>query len=185
MATSPALLQTSSIELPVVSKAWIRVFFSLTFICFTSSTLMSGYHTQFIVNSVWKAIFGNWHFDMTGIVNGDGRKIGHFFGYGAIGLVFRHAWHQTLSARAMRLGRAIMHSRLLILSAAMSVLSILIVASADELHQCFLPQRVGSFGDVLRDTFGTIFLNLVLLAYRAYKRPEGAYAWSSAAYSSK
>jgi VanZ family protein len=80
----------------------------------------------------------------------------------------------------VRLGRTLIQSRLLILAAAFSVLSIFLVASADELHQCFLPQRVGSFGDVMRDTFGTIFLNLVLLAYRAYKRPAAAYVWNSA-----
>jgi VanZ family protein len=182
MATSPALLNPS-IELPrpkAIPKAWVPVLFSLGFICFTSSTLMSGYHTQFVVDDVWKALFGNWHYDWTGVVNGSGRKVGHFFGYGAVGLVFRNAWQHTLRKRAVRLGATLMHSRLLILAAAFSVLSIFLVASADELHQCFLPQRVGSFGDVMRDTFGTIFLNLVLLAYRAYKRPAAAYVWNSA-----
>jgi len=179
MATSPALLNPS-LELPrATRKAWLAVFFSLAFICFTSSTLMSGYHTQFVVNDVWKALFGNWHDEWTGVVNGDGRKIGHFFGYGAVGLIFRNAWHHTLSARAVRLGRTLVNSRLMILSALFSVLSIFLVASADEIHQCFLPQRVGSFGDVLRDTFGTIFLNLVLLAYRAYRRPAESYMWPS------
>jgi VanZ family protein len=189
MATSPALLNPSTIELPrpqielpEVSKVWMPVFFSLVFICFTSSTLMSGYHTQFVVNDVWKALFGNWHLnDWAGVVNGDGRKVGHFFGYGAVGLIFRHAWEQTLRTRAIRLGRTVINSRLMALSAVLSVMSILVVASADELHQCFLAQRVGSFGDVLRDTFGTIFLNLVLLGYRAYKRPAAAYVWNSSA----
>ena len=193
MATSPAILNPSldlpalngSVRLPrAIHKAWISVFCSLAFICFTSSTLMSGYHTQFVVNDVWQALFGNWHLsDWAGIVNGDGRKIGHFFGYGAVGLIFCNAWRQTLAARAVRLGHTIAQSRLAILSAMLSVASIFLIASADELHQAFLPQRVGSFGDVLRDTFGTIFLNLVLLAYRAYKRPAAAYVWHSDAYS--
>jgi len=79
---------------------------------------------------------------------------------------------------ARRAGRAISVRRLMFQSAALSVLSIMLVASCDELHQAFLPQRVGSFGDVLRDTGGTIFLNLVLLAYRAYRRSMH-YGWSS------
>lgn len=189
MATSPAILNPS-LELPalnapmewsrVIRRAWIPVFCSMAFICFTSSTLMSGYHTQFVVDDVWKALFGNWHLnDWPGIVNADGRKIGHFFGYGLVGLIFRNAWQHTLSARAVRLGRAMMQSRLAILSALFSVASIFLIASADEFHQCFLPQRVGSFGDVLRDTFGAIFLNLVLLAYRAYRRPAAAHVWDS------
>ena len=177
MATSPAILNPS-IELPKIHKVWLPVFFSLVFICFTSSTLMSGYHTQFVVDDVWKALFGNWHLnDWPGIVNADGRKIGHFFGYGMVGLIFRNAWQHTLSARAVRLGRAMMRSRLAILSVLFSVASIFLIASADEFHQCFLPQRVGSFGDVLRDTFGAICLNLVLLAYRAYQRPAAAHVW--------
>ena len=179
MATSPAILNPS-IELPRIHKVWLPVLFSLAFICFTSSTLMSGYHTQFVVNDVWQALFGNWHLDdWAGVVNGDGRKIGHFFGYGAVGLIFRHAWQHTLNARAIRAGRTLLQGRLLALSALLSVGCIFLVASADELHQYFLPQRVGSFGDVIRDSAGTIFLNLVLLAYRAYKRSAEPFAWTS------
>lgn len=185
MASSPALLNPSldlsRIQkpwvLPRIQKHWIAVLCCLAFVCFTSTTLMSGYHTQFVVDGVWKALFGNWHNDWRGMANGDGRKIGHFFGYGMVGLIFRNAWERTLSARAVRLGRTLVNSRLMILAALMSVFSIFLVALADELHQCFLPQRVGSFGDVLRDTFGTVFLNLVLLAWRAYKRPAAASLW--------
>lgn len=184
MATSPAILNPS-LELPRIHKAWLPVFYSMAFICFTSSTLMSGYHTQFVVNDVWRTLFGNWHLnDWAGVANFDIRKFGHFFGYGAVGLIFRSAWQHTLRARAIRLGRTMQYSRLMILSALLSVASIFLVASADELHQCFLPQRVGSFDDVIRDTFGAIFLNLLLLAYRAYKRPAAAYLWNSGAHSS-
>jgi len=142
----------------------------LAFICFTSTTLMSGYHTQFVVNDAWKLVFGNWHSDLAGPLNYDCRKVGHFFGYGAVGLIFRHAWYQTLRARRIRIGRVLKTNRLFLLSVVLSVLSIFIVSSMDELHQSFLPQRVGSFGDVMRDTLGTVFLNLVLMAWRAYKR---------------
>jgi hypothetical protein len=184
VATSPALLNPS-LELPRVlparplHKAWLSVFFCLAFICFTSTTLMSGYHTQFVVNDLWKALFGHWHEDLTGIVNFDARKIGHFFGYGAVGLIFRNAWQHTLAARAQRAGRTLPYRRLMFSSAALAVLSILLIASCDELHQAFLPQRVGSFGDVLRDTYGTIFLNLLLLAGRAYQR-SSQYVWNFA-----
>src|SRR5438105_5479354 len=109
MATSPAVLNPSPINFRrAIQAAWTPVFLSLAFIAFTSSTLMSGYHTQFVVNDVWKALFGNWHLsDWAGVVNGEGRKVGHFFGYGAIGLVFRNAWHTSLRARAIRLGQTL------------------------------------------------------------------------------
>jgi VanZ family protein len=179
MATSPAVLTPSPIGYRrTVSTAWTPVLCSLVFIAFTSSTLMSGYHTQFVVNDVWKALFGSWHFnDWAGVVNGEGRKVGHFFGYGAIGLIFRNAWHTSLRARAVRLGQTLLHNQLLLRSALLSAFSIFVVASLDELHQHFLPQRVGSFGDVLRDTAGTVFLNVVWLAYREYKRRRAIAAW--------
>jgi VanZ family protein len=131
---------------------------------------MSGYHTQFVVSDVWKALFGGWHDDWIGLVNLAGRKFGHFFGYGAIGLLFRNAWHSTLRERAIRLGVTLVGSRLVAWSTGLSALSIFLVACLDELHQHFLPQRVGSFGDVLRDTGGAIFLNLVFWTVRACKR---------------
>jgi VanZ family protein len=179
MATSPAVLNATSIEFRrAVQTAWTPVVCSLIFIAFTSSTLMSGYHTQFVVNDVWKALFGNWHLsDWAGVLNGEGRKVGHFFGYGAIGLIFRNAWHTSLRARAIRLGQRLLHNQLLLRSFGLSALSIFLVASLDELHQHFLPQRVGSFGDVIRDTAGTLFLNLVWLAYTEYKRRRAIAAW--------
>lgn len=184
MASSPALLNPS-LELPrslpvrPVHRAWLPVFLCLGFICFTSTTLMSGYHTQFVVNDVWRVLFGHWHEDLRGVVNFDARKIGHFFGYGAVGLIFRNAWQHTLEARAKRREQTVSWRRLLLLSAALSIVSILLVSSCDELHQAFLPQRVGSLGDVLRDTYGTIFLNGLLLAYRWCQRSIGL-VWNSA-----
>jgi VanZ family protein len=181
MATSPAVLNPTDLR-RAASKSWLPAFCCLLFISFTSSTLMSGYHTQFVVNDAWKLVFGNWHYsDWPGILNHDGRKIGHFFGYGAVGLIFRQAWYQTLRVRRLRLGRVLNSNRLFLLSAVLSVLSIFLVSSLDELHQCFVPQRVGSFSDVVRDTFGTVFLNLVLLAWRAWKRPPAGFEWNSSA----
>jgi len=184
MATSPAVLNPS-LDLPrslparPVHRAWFPVLLCMGFICFTSTTLMSGYHTQFVVNDLWRTLFGHWHEDLRGVVNFDARKIGHFFGYGTVGLLFRNAWQHTLEARAQRRKRTLQFGRILLLSAALSVLSILLVSACDELHQAFLPQRVGSFGDVLRDTSGTIFLNLLLLGYRWYQRSR-RFAWNSA-----
>lgn len=177
MATSPAVFRTGN-DLPRVRlRVWLPVFFSIAFICFTSTTLMSGYHTQFVVDDAWKLVFGKWHCNCTGPLNYDGRKLGHFFGYGLIGMIFRKAWHETLRDRARRVGRTLRASRLSLLSAVLSVASIFLVASLDELHQRFLPQRVGSFEDVLRDTLGTVFLNLVLFAWRAYKRSSATDVW--------
>ncbi len=56
---------------------------------------MGGSHTQVVVTSL-ATVFGNWHSrTATGPVNEIIRKVGHFFGYGIIGLFFRNAWFRT------------------------------------------------------------------------------------------
>ena len=128
---------------------------------------MGGSHTQVLVNHAWKALFGNWHYNLTGVVNGDGRKVGHFFGYGTIGLLFRRAWHISIRAWALAI-----HSKIAFYAASLGIASTFAVASLDEWHQRFLRGRVGSFHDVLLDTCGALFLNLLLFAYRAHKREQ-------------
>ena len=59
---------------------------------------MGGTHTQVLVNAVWKAVLGTWHSNLTGQVNGIGRKVGHFFGYGLVSLIFRNAWYKSAQA---------------------------------------------------------------------------------------
>lgn len=174
MAAAPVYLNPSPRRVPVsiqkkhsVPSAWIPVCCSLAFVCFTSTSLMGGSHTQIVVNWVWKMLFGNWHHNLTGIVNGEGRKIGHFFGYGAIGLLFRRAWHASMRAWALAV-----NSKLALYAASLGIASTFAVASLDEWHQTFLRGRVGSFHDVLLDTCGALFLNLVLFAYRAHKREK-------------
>jgi VanZ family protein len=74
------------------------------------------------------------------------RKSGHFLGYGAIGLVWLRTWWMTLP-----------HSRFL-QNAALALLGTALMASADEYHQTFLPNRKGSPWDVLLDCCGAIVL---------------------------
>jgi VanZ family protein len=132
---------------------------------------MGGSHTQVIVDHAWRAIFGNWHASLIGPVNEDSRKVGHFFGYGTIGLLFRRAWHASMRAWALTA-----HSRLALFSASLGIACTFAVASLDEWHQRFLRGRVGSFHDVLLDTCGALCLNLLLFAYRAHKREQACMA---------
>ncbi|HWB33191.1 MAG TPA: VanZ family protein [Acidobacteriaceae bacterium] len=182
MAASPVLLNPS----PVLDRAprsispsrpshsglrsaWIPVLCAIGFVCFTSTAFMGGMHTQVVVNDVWHALFGKWHWDLTGKVNGDGRKVGHFFGYGMIGIIFARAWTSSLRTRARALG-----GNLVLMATTLGILSTATLASLDEWHQCFLPGRVGSVHDVLLDTCGAICLNLCVLAYRSRKQNQRA-----------
>jgi VanZ family protein len=83
------------------------------------------------------------------------RKSGHFLGYGAIGLLWLRAWWMTLP-----------RSRFLH-DAFLALLGTALVASADEWHQTFLPNRTGSPWDVLLDCCGAIALELAGLRLHA------------------
>jgi VanZ family protein len=95
------------------------------------------------------------------------RKTGHFTGYGLLSVVcFRGFW-MTLRNTASRMKRTLG-------SHGLALAATLFVASADEIHQTFLPNRTGTFSDVVLDTSGglafQITLFLILLA---------AHTWSS------
>lgn len=131
---------------------------------------MGGSHTQVLVDDVWSTVLGTWHWNLTGVVNEVCRKVGHFLGYGMIGLLFRNAWHSSIRAQLTRLGVGLATVQGMVSVSAISVLSTFLVACLDELHQRYVPGRVSSFRDVMIDTTGAIFLNLVFWAMRACKR---------------
>jgi len=94
------------------------------------------------------------------------RKTGHFAGYGIFSLVcFRGFWI-TFQNAASRLRRRLQAHGL-------AILAIFLVASADEFHQSFLPNRTGQFSDVLLDTFGAVVLSLAL--FLAMQVAEGCW----------
>ena len=156
MSASPALFNPSQSSRPRNANHWLPVLYALVFICFTSTTFMGGSHTQILVNAVWKAVLGTWHWNITGEVNGVGRKAGHFIGYGLVSLIFRNAWYK--SARAFYW---VPRNLLMLFAASVSVASTFAVACLDEWHQTFLVGRVGSLHDALIDAAGAILLNAI------------------------
>ncbi len=166
MATSPTLLNPARVA-PQHSlrAAWLSVLFAILFVAFTSTTLLSGYHTGMIVNYVWHTLFGSWHLNDTGPINWFGRKIGHFFGYGTIGLMFRKAWYVSIRAYMLSL-----RSRITLFSGALGVASTFALALLDEWHQMYLPQRHGSIYDAMLDASGALFLNAIVWAAWTIRR---------------
>jgi VanZ family protein len=178
MSTSPAMLNPSQLApRRMTQTAWIPVYLSLAFVCCTSTRVMGGSHTQVLVDDVWQAFLGKWHFDMTGLVNEACRKVGHFLGYGMIGLIFRNAWNSSFRTRVMRIGGKFMSTEWMVSMSALSVLCTFIVACLDEWHQRYVPGRVSSFRDVMVDTTGAIFLNIVFWTVRARNRRKSLNAW--------
>jgi VanZ family protein len=87
------------------------------------------------------------------------RKSGHFIGYGLIGLAWLRAWLMTLP-----------HERFRNL-VALSLLSNLLLATWDEWHQSFLPNRGSSPWDVLLDCCGTSAMYLLAYWWLRRRRP--------------
>ena len=166
MSATPVLPSLSSYRTRrSANGAWMPVVYGLIFVCFTSTAFMGGGHTQIWVDDAWKAIFGNWRFDVAGPVNFFGRKIGHFFGYGMIGILFRNAWYSSVRAAS-----SMLRTRRLPFAASLGVASTFVVANLDEWHQKYLPGRHGSIYDALLDTAGALFLNTILWMVLARRR---------------
>jgi VanZ family protein len=173
MAASPVASNASSIALrsqPMSQQhslriKWFYVLLSLIFVACTSTTYFGGIHTGALLNAVWRAVLGSWHYDLRGIVNLVLRKIGHFFGYGMIGLIFRNAWYTSLRALT-----SLVRSWVTPFAAMLAVSSTFMLACLDEWHQRYVPGRVSSFRDVLVDTTGALLLNVIYWNFRAYRR---------------
>jgi VanZ family protein len=99
---------------------------------------------------LWGMFFGSvserhWH-----IIHLLIRKCGHFLGFGLVGLTWLRAWRITLPQAPF------LRVELLALAGAA------LVASADEFHQNFLPNRTSSPRDVLLDCCGALATQLLV-----------------------
>jgi VanZ family protein len=74
-------------------------------------------------------------------------------GYGIIGLTWLRAWRMTLPRSGF------------VLDGTLALIGTALVASADEYHQTWLPNRTGTAWDVLLDCCGAIALQLVFYVF--------------------
>lgn len=83
------------------------------------------------------------------------RKTGHFTGYGLVSLTwFRAVWMTYRTERSRSARKVTAHL--------LAMLGTLAVASADEFHQTFLPNRTGTPWDVLIDCTGALLVQIVI-----------------------
>ncbi len=134
---------------------WLPVLASTMIFAVESTPYFGGDRTSAPLQRVVEAIFGYdvcVHWDLIHFFI---RKTGHFMGYGMFSAVCFRAFWITLRGAASRLVRQLRAHGL-------AILATFLVASADEFHQSFLPNRTGCFSDVLLDTCGGMALGLVL-----------------------
>jgi len=89
----------------------------------------------------WKVSDDHWHYYHMAF-----RKTGHFVGYGVTGLAWLRAWRRIYPLKSF-----LSHWTLALLGTAL-------IASCDEWHQTYLPNRTGSIYDVMLDCAGTAVL---------------------------
>jgi VanZ family protein len=120
-----------------------------------STAFFGSDHTDGPLRWMWERLFGDVTDARWLILHHHIRKTGHFLGYGTMGLLWLRAWRMSLPSANV------------LLDAVLALVGTAVVASADELHQSFLPNRTGMSSDVLLDCSGAFAL--LLLAYAAIR----------------
>ena len=139
-------------------SAWFPVALGITVILFESTEFMGADHTTGPFRWLFQSIFGPISDASWDNIHHYIRKSGHFVFYGLLGLAWLRSWWMTLP-------------RLRYLEVAvLGLLGTALVASCDEWHQTFLPNRTGSASDVWLDCCGAITLELlVYICFRVCK----------------
>jgi VanZ family protein len=141
-------------------KAWLPVVVGIAIIMQESTTAFGSDHTGHPLRWLWEHLLwpiadARWE-----LVHHLIRKCGHFIGYGFIGVAWLRAWWMTLPHSHFRE------------NAFLALLGTFLVASLDELHQSYLPNRNGTPWDVLLDCSGALTLQLAVYAYLRLFRPK-------------
>ncbi|MGD0522511.1 MAG: VanZ family protein [Terracidiphilus sp.] len=141
-------------------SAWLPVVLGVIAVAMESTEFMGANHTSGPFRWLFQAIFGPVSDERWELLHILIRKAGHLIGYGVLGLAWLRAWWMTLP-----------HTRFFQLSL-LALLGTALVASADEWHQTFLPNRTGSAWDVLLDCCGAITLELAAYIFMRLFRPK-------------
>ena len=141
-------------------RAWLPVLFGIGVIALESTMFFGTDNTSAPLRWVYEHIFGVVDNASWDTIHHFIRKCGHFFGYGMIGLLWLRAWWMSLPRSGF------------LLDATLAFLGTALVASSDEFHQSFLPNRTGIPMDVLLDCCGALTLQLLVYVFLRIFRPK-------------
>ena len=131
-------------------RAWLPVLLAICVIVMESTAYFGADHTSGPLRWLWERLFGpvsDQHWELFHHII---RKTGHFVGYGTMGLLWLRAWWLSIPRSGF------------LLDAALALAGTALVASSDEFHQSFLPNRTGVPSDVLLDCSGAVVLQLLV-----------------------
>jgi VanZ family protein len=139
-----------------VWKAWAAALAWLALIGIESTSALSSENTQRFLYPVLHFLFNLdpfrfvvWHFYL--------RKMGHVLGYGTLSFLLFRAWRASLPGA----GKA----RWSIVWARTALFMTVLVASADEWHQSFIPTRTGTVRDVALDSAAALAAQILLFLW--------------------
>ena len=129
-------------------------------IAIESTAYFGSDHTTGPLRWLWEHMFGTVSDDRWDLFHHLIRKTGHFVGYGTMCLLWLRAWWLSLPRAGF------------LLDATLALLGTAAVASADEFHQSFVPNRTGVPSDVLLDCTGAVVLLLIAYLCIRLRWPE-------------
>ena len=127
-------------------SAWLPVVAGIAVIVIESTEYFGADRTSGPFRWLFQTIFGPVSDAHWQVIHHLIRKTGHFLGYGLIGLAWLRAWRMTLPWLRF------------LTQAALALLGTGMLATWDEWHQSFLPNRTSSPWDVLLDCCGAFVL---------------------------
>jgi VanZ family protein len=139
---------------------WLPVAIGIAIIVIESTEMFGSNHTSGPLRRIVEFFIGHMANARWELVHHYIRKTGHFFGYGFIGLAWLRAWWFTLPRTRF------------LQDAVLALLGTALVASCDEWHQSFLPNRTASAWDVLLDCTGAIVLQSLIYIFMRCFRPK-------------
>jgi VanZ family protein len=143
---------SSSRGLRYWTSAWLPVAAGIAIIALESTAYFGADRTSGPFRWLFQMLFGPVSDVRWAEIHHIIRKSGHFLGYGAIGLAWLRAWRMTMTT-------APFHT-----DASLALLGTAMLASWDEWHQSFLPNRTSSPWDVLLDCSGALVMLLIARA---------------------
>lgn len=178
----PFLLTTVRSNSTRLILAWLPAIFWIGIIMLESTPYLGADHTGSWLAAIVRPLFGTSALKYVDFVNHIMRKTGHFTGYGILSFLLYRGWRElTLIQLEERLKPAMRTPEFLksmrrvwcARASALAILSTFLVASLDEFHQTFVPNRTGMFRDVILDTTGALFFQALILTFSARPPKSG------------
>jgi VanZ family protein len=140
-------------------RAWIPTLLWLCVLAIFSTDLFSAEHTGSILARILDTLFPHLSAEWFERIHFLVRKSAHFCSYGLLGAFSFFSWRATFPAPV----------RWRLLWATLGLLTAFAGGSMDEFHQSFVPSRTSSFHDVMIDTVGGLFFQLVIALWLTRK----------------